>query len=63
MQDEQHPLIEQVSFVFRKNRFLNLIYISIEPTSSNDDEDDDESETETHLIPREVLMVNLNFLC
>ena len=28
-----------------------------EATSSNDEEDDDESENETHLIPREVLMV------
>jgi hypothetical protein len=32
-----------------------------EPTSSNDEEDDDESENETHMIPREVLMVKLIF--
>lgn len=41
--------------------FSVLKYLA-EPTSSNDEEDDDESENDTHLIPREVLIVNyLNF--
>lgn len=31
-----------------------------EPTSSNDEEDEDESEPETHMIPREVLMVRID---
>lgn len=59
LHDVQHHLIEQVliDFILKINSFFKYL---VEPTSSNDEEDDDESENETHIIPREILMVKTN---